>query len=116
MPASISIASIPDDRLDDWRAFQAELAGPRRIEWVQSQRRRGIRREVIWLDADGPTAYYLQEAADPDAAQELDADDPFDAWYAARLDELHPDGMRRPATVFDSSPAPGAWRGLPRGW
>ena len=114
MPAAIRIAPIPPISLAEWHAFQAELAGPRRIDWVQSQRRRGIRREVVWLDEVESTAYYFVEAVDPAVAYESLAAPvgDFEVWLAERLDHLHPQGVSTPIQVFDSSPKPGAWRGL----
>jgi len=114
VPISLHVAPIAPDGTGDWRALQAELAGPRRITWVQSQRRRGIRREVVWLDSLGSTAYYAVEGIDPDHAfADLDRSDDFEGWLAGHLERLHPDGIVPVERVFDSSPAPGAWRGLP---
>ena len=114
VPISLHVAPIAPDGIAEWRALQAELAGPRRIAWVQSQRRRGIKREVIWLDPGEAMAYYAVDGIDPDRAFfDLDRADAFEGWLAEHLDRLHPEGIGLVERVFDSAPKPGAWRGLP---
>ena len=46
---SIVIAPIAEGRVDEWRAFHTELTVTRRIEWAESQHRRGITREASLL-------------------------------------------------------------------
>ena len=114
-PASITIAPIEPGSLDEWRAFYAELSGPRRSEWAESQRRRGVRREAVWLMHDPPRAVVLVEGPDPGAAAvELEASTvPFDVWFREQLDGLT--GATQTATaVFDSKPRRGTWRPFPR--
>ena len=112
MTASIAIAPIPQDRLAEWREFHAELTGPRRPEWAESQRRRGVMREVVflWQGPDGPCAVYLVEGTD--AAEALDrlGDRGFDEWYRDRLGDLHSE-LDFPARLSDTRPPPGSWRG-----
>lgn len=113
VPISLHVAHIAPGGTEEWRALQAELAGARRIAWVQSQRRRGITREAVWLH--GSTAYYAVDGIDPDRAfADLDRADAFEGWLAEHLDRLHPDGIGLGERVFDSAPKPGAWRGLLR--
>lgn len=118
LPVSVVIAPIVEDRLDDWREFHSDLSGPRRAEWAQSQRRRGITREVafLWSSARGPAAVYVLEGAEAGAAlEDLGAgDDPFDTWMLERLADLHPE-MDFPVRIGDTRPPEGArggWRGL----
>lgn len=114
VPISLLVAPIAPDAVADWRALQAELAGPRRIPWVQSQRRRGITREVVWCDEAAGVAYYAVDGIDPVSTfADLDVGDPFEGWLAACFERLHPEGIRPVEQVFDSAPKPGAWRGLP---
>ncbi len=109
-------AAVADGRLDEWRAFQSELATTRRLEWAVSQRRRGITREIVWLDEDQSVVVIVIEAADPQGAHHLleQSSDPFDEWYRARVRDLLPGGWSMLAPVFDSRPRPGTWRGLPQ--
>ena len=116
MAATISIAPITPGREEDWDEFIAELRGPRRIEWAQSQRRRGITRQVVSKTvADMSYALVYSEVNDGDEAARLLAEstDQFDVWLRTRVAELH--GAWVPTEVaFDSAPKPGPWRGLPR--
>jgi hypothetical protein len=106
---------VKSDHVDAWRAFYAELTGPRRAEWAQSQRRHGIRRESIWLvgEAEHARAVVLIEGPDPGAARRSLAasPDPFDLWYRGRLAEMVGEAELG-ESVFDSRPRPGTWRGL----
>lgn len=114
MSTSIVIASIAADRLEDWQAFHSELTGPRRIEWAESQRRRGITREAVfyWSGSSGPTAVYLVEGVEAGAAMDLlgESAEPFDIWLRDQLASLHED-LDFPVRKSDTRPPPGAWRG-----
>lgn len=113
MAAQIDLFPIADGMVAEWRAFVADLRGPRRIEWAQSQRRRGIVREVISLVSDGRdlVAVYT-ESPDHAAAETMlqTSDDPFDRWYRDRRASLLGDRYDT-ETMFDSAPRPGPWRG-----
>ncbi|MEE9582671.1 MAG: hypothetical protein V3W36_07005 [Acidimicrobiia bacterium] len=113
MAATITIAPIVEGMVEDWRAFVGELQGPRRIEWAQSQRRRGITRQVVTLaEGEAALAVLYTEAADVEQARKLlaDSDDPFDSWYRQQLASLHQEPYDT-EVVFDSAPKPGPWRG-----
>ena len=109
--ASVTIAPIKNP--DEWRAFVSKLQTSRRIEWAQSQRRRGITRQVITI-AEGEPALAVVDtvAVDIDVATSgLDAStDPFDVWFRERVDDLHDEPFET-EVVFDSAPRPGPWRG-----
>ena len=114
MAASIIVRRVEDGKLDEWRQFHAELMGPRRIEWAQSQRRRGITRQVVSLVSDGGKhlAVVFTEGRDPQAAlQALDqSTDPFDVWLMERVAVLHGDHLDSEITL-DTAPRPGPWKG-----
>lgn len=111
---SIVIAPIAEGRVDEWRAFHSELTITRRVEWAESQHRRGITREAIfsWTGSSGPSAVYLVEGAD--AGDALDAlglsDDPFDVWLREQLAALHEE-LDFPVRLSDTRPSPSAWSG-----
>jgi len=114
MTSSIVIASIAEERLDDWRAFHAELTGSRRGAWAESQHRRGVTRESIffWSGPSGPMAVYLVEGREAGAAMDSlgSSEDSFDVWLRRSLADLH-DDLDFPVQLSDTRPPPGAWRG-----
>ena len=116
MAATVTIAPIATDKLDDWRAFVDDLSGTRRTEWAQSQRRRGITKQVITIGTlDPPVAVVYTETEDAtqaDARLAASAD-PFDIWFREQVTELHGDPYET-EVVFDSSPRRGPWRGWRR--
>jgi hypothetical protein len=122
VPAVLVIAAVVDGRTPEWRAFHADLAGPRRAEWVQSQRRRGIKREVIWLTdgsdgSDGAVSVTVLEGEDPGASlRHLESSNhPFDVWYRERWGEVHVADSIYAEPIFDTKLGPGLWRGW-MGW
>jgi aminoglycoside phosphotransferase len=87
--------------------------GARRIEWAQSQRRRGITRQVVSLIEHGGAhlAVVFSEGGDPAAAVRAiaDSNEAFDMMWE-QLSELH--GEPLPAeTTLDTAPRPGPWKG-----
>ena len=113
MPASITITPLDPDRVAAWRAFYDDLSGPRRASWAQSQRRRGVRREAVWLAEGhrGPAAVVLVEGPDPQASGRAleTSDHPFDVWFREQLKRLTGESITGEA-VFDSRVRPGSWR------
>ena len=113
MAAIVTIAPIAIGKIDEWRAFVSELQGARRIEWAQSQRRRGITHQVISLAKGDPAlAVVYSETRDVDEAvlRLADSDDLFDIWYRERVAEVHDEPLET-EVVFDSAPRSGPWRG-----
>ena len=117
MAAVLSLVPIASGKLDEWKALHAELMGSKRIEWAQSQRRRGVTRQVVSLVADGDRylSAVFTEATDPEAA--LDSlwvsSDPFDQWLVKRLRAVSGEPISV-TTVVDTAPRPGPWRGWRR--
>jgi hypothetical protein len=117
MPLSIEVNEIAAGRLADWNDFVAELRGPRRVEWAESHRRRGIRRVVISTVGvdDRPLAVVLVDATDRQlAADRLESsEEPFDTWLRDRLSELLGASVDS-AVLADTAPRRGPWPGLRR--
>jgi len=115
--AALSLTPIADGKLDEWRVLHAELMGPKRIEWAQSQRRRGVTRQVVSLvmDGDRPLAALFTEAADPEGALRAlhESTEPFDRWLVERLGAVL-DAPMTVTPVVDTAPRPGPWRGWRR--
>jgi hypothetical protein len=117
MPLSIEVNEIATGKLAEWTEFVAQLTGPRRVEWAESHRRRGIRRVVISTVGvdDRSLAVVLVDATDRQlAANRLeDSVEPFDVWLRDRLGEL----LGAPvdaAVLADTAPRRGPWPGLRR--
>ena len=114
MAATITVRPIAAGKLGDWRAFHAELMGARRIEWAQSQRRRGITRQVVSLIEHGGAhlAVVFSEGRDPAAAVRAIADssEAFDVWMWGRIQDLHGEPLTA-ETTLDTAPRPGPWKG-----
>ncbi len=86
-------APILSGKLDAWKAFDAEMDGPRRAEHEASRRRMGVTREVASLMQvpQGDFVCLFHEAEDLAKAFSVLAtsDDPYDEWFRANLIELH---------------------------
>lgn len=117
MPLSIEVNEIAPGRLAEWNDFVAELTGPRRVEWAESHRRRGIRRVVISTVGvpPHPLAVVLVDSADrPLAEQRLArSTEPFDVWLRERLADLLGASVEA-ALLADTAPRRGPWPGLRR--
>jgi len=117
LAASIVVRPIIEGKLDEWREFHATLMGSRRIEWAQSQRRRGVTRQVVALVHDGgrDLAVMFTEGHDPAAAMQAldDSKDAFDVWLMDRVRTLHDEPLASEVTV-DTAPRPGPWKGWRR--
>lgn len=117
LAATITVRPIAAGKLDEWRAFHAELMGSRRIEWAQSQRRRGITRQVVSLVDHGGIALAVvyTEGRDPAASLKAltESDGAFDGWLVERVGELHGEALSSEMTL-DTAPRPGPWKGWRR--
>lgn len=117
MTASIYAMPIRSGKRDEFRAFVAELMGPRRIEWAESHRRRGVTRQTVFLGTfDGrDLAMIFSESPDAEGAFNSIAasDHPFDRWLAGRMSELL-EARIAVETLADTAPKPGPWRGWRR--
>lgn len=117
MAAVLRLSPIAAGKVDRWKALHAELMGIRRIEWAQSQRRRGVSRQVVFLVEDGDRllAAVYTEAADPAAALEklYGSNEPFDRWLVEQLESVLESPITT-STVVDTAPRPGLWRGWRR--
>lgn len=86
-------APILPGKLDEWKALDEEIKGPRREEHARSRERMGMTREVASLmqTPQGDFACLLHEAEDlAKAFQTLTTStDPFDVWFREHLVSLH---------------------------
>ncbi len=87
-------------KVEAWREFCREI-GEHPNEHAASRRRLGIRRETAWLQQvpqRGSLAVVVWEVEEPGRVYTgLEAsDDPYDRWFAARLEQINAIDLRRP--------------------
>ncbi|MET4097121.1 hypothetical protein [Arthrobacter sp. UYCu712] len=86
-------APILPGKLDEWKALDEEMKGPRREEHARSRERMGVTREVASLmqTPGGDFVCLFHEADDLAKAFRTLAtsEDPFDVWFRERLVSLH---------------------------
>ncbi|GAP55932.1 DUF6176 family protein [Arthrobacter sp. 92] len=86
-------APILPGKLDEWKALDAEMNGPRREEHARSRKRMGVTREVASLvqTPEGDFVSLFHEAEDlAKAFQTLaTSEDPYDVWFREHLVNVH---------------------------
>lgn len=86
-------APILPGKTDAWRAFDAEMQGPRAAEHAKSREAMGIHREVASLMQTpmGDFVCLFHEADDMAKAFEVlgSSDDPYLVWFREQLVEIH---------------------------
>jgi hypothetical protein len=86
----------------EWRAWQAELNGPRHAEFAESRRRAGVHeRTFLQPSPMGDLVIVTLEGDDPlrSFAQMMNATDAFTTWFVERVKAFHPFD---PATLTES--------------
>jgi hypothetical protein len=81
---ALSFPILPG-KLEEARAFVAEVAGPRAAEMAESRRSIGVTRETLWIQQTpmGDAGVVLIEAQDVAAANQgfAGSQAPFDVWF-----------------------------------
>ena len=117
MPATLYVMPIRPGRSADFRALVAEVMGPRRGEWAESHRRRGVTRQVMFLAPVEGREVAMVFSESPDAEQAFGSiagsDHPFDRWLAGRMAEIFEPRVAVD-NLADTAPRPGPWRGWRR--
>lgn len=86
-------------KTDEWRAFVAELTGPRAHEFAESRRRAGVReRTFLQSTPMGDLVIVTLEGDDPAAAFEQmnKQDDPFTRWFQEQAGRAHGVDLTQP--------------------
>ena len=89
----------------DWRAFIADLNGPRHQEFSESRRRAGVHeRTFLQAGPKGDLVIVTLEGDDPKRAfgQLMSAKDPFTTWFLGRVKTIHGVDL---ATPMPASPS-----------
>jgi len=115
MPMMAVVFPIVPGKTDEWRAWTAELNGPRRDEFEESRRRAGVHeRTFLQSTPMGDLVIVTIEGDDPGRsfAQLIGADDDFSKWFGAKASEFHGFDMSQLPTgdpsdlVIDSDRSP----------
>ena len=83
---------IPADNIEKWKAFVAEVNGPRKAEWASNRRKHGVRERTFHQQTPmGDFVIVTLEGDDPEGAiAKMGAgDDAFSKWFAAQVKEIH---------------------------
>ena len=86
-------APILPGKLDQWKAFDRTMQGPRAAEHAASRARHGITREVVSL-MDTPMGelvclYHEAESISAALRSIATSQEPYDVWFREQLVELH---------------------------
>ena len=89
----IIVAPIVEGKVEAWKAWTAELNGPRQSEFSSFNARYGLTRHAAWL-AETPmgqivVAQHEGPGADSFMAKLGSGTDPFDIWFAGKVKEMH---------------------------
>ncbi len=102
MPMTAAAFPILPGKTDEWRAWMAEINGPRREEFDASRRNAGVReRTFLQTTPMGDLVIVTLEGDDPGRAfgKMLSADDAFTAWFAEKALAVHGVDLRARPTV-----------------
>ncbi len=92
MPLMAVAFPILPGKTPEWRAWQAELNGPRYQEFVESRRRAGVHeRTFLQPTPMGDLVIVTLEGDDPEHAfgRMMSADDTFTTWFLERGKAIH---------------------------
>lgn len=92
MPLMAVAFPILPGKTPEWRAWQAELNGPRSAEFTESRRRVGVReRTFLQTTPMGDLVIVTLEGDDPAQAfgRMIGAGDAFTTWFLERVKTLH---------------------------
>jgi hypothetical protein len=92
MPMMAVVFPIVPGKTDEWRAWIAEVNGPRREEFEESRRRVGAHeRTYLQSSPMGDLVIITVEGDDPGRSfgQIMSTDDEFTKWFIAKASEFH---------------------------
>ena len=89
----IIVAPILEGKLEVWKAWAAELNGPRQSEFNSFNAKYGLTRHAAWLAETpmGPIVVAQHEGPGTDSfmAKLGSSNDSFDQWFVEKLKEIH---------------------------
>jgi len=76
-------------KIDAWKSYVKEMAGPRNVEYKESRRKAGLTVERVWLQNTpmGDFAVVYWEAEDIGKVFErfMKSEEPFDKWFREKI-------------------------------
>lgn len=102
------VAPLVPGKVEEWKAFTKELSGARKGEYEASRKFAGITRETVFHQKTpmGDFVVVVIEApGDASAALRkiFDVSQPFNRWFASRVQELHGITAEQMATMAPNS-------------
>jgi hypothetical protein len=100
---ALSFPILPG-KLEDAKAFAAEVAGPRAAEMAESRRSVGATRETVWVQQTpmGDVGIVLIEGEDVAAANRgfAQSQAPFDVWFKQTVEAFSGVDFGQPVAVW----------------
>ena len=92
--------------LASYKAFTAEITGPRKKEYSALLRRYGLRNCKVWHQKFGAKEYVIVcHEADNDTHERLkswpSSTHPFDVWFREQLNKCYEDAMEEAHLLFE---------------
>jgi len=89
----VVFAPILEGQVDNWKQWTAEIAGARKDDFTDLNRRHGLTRHAAWLtetpDGQAVIAYHEGPGSD-DFLQKIAASDhPVDLWFRDKIKAIH---------------------------
>ena len=94
MKTILNINPLKPGKLNEYKAFAAEITGPRRKEFVELLKRYHLKTAEVWDHKLGDIEYIVvrhdveSDVTDP-LANWMTSTHPFDQWFRQQLDNLH---------------------------
>jgi Family of unknown function (DUF6176) len=96
-------------KLADYKAFAAEITGPRRKEYTALLKRYGLKSGKVWHQQFGTKEYIIvYHEVEDDARERLklwsSSMHPFDVWFREQLDKCYAAAMEEAHLIFEFDP------------
>lgn len=94
MQTILAVIPLKPGKLQAFKAFTAEITGPRKVEYADLLKRFGLKNaKVFYYPMDGKEFIGVLHDGEPDAIQRLKkfetSPHPFDQWFVSQLADLY---------------------------
>lgn len=90
---AVVLAPIQPGKVDVWKQWVGELAGPRKAEFADLNKRYGLTKHEAWLaeSPSGPAVVAVHEGPGSETflAELAKSTSAFDTWFAGKIKEIH---------------------------